>query len=104
MVTIVAGTRYRFSVPQANTSLPPIVMEADVYAACQNSLYVYVPATDTVVFWVPMCNWKWTAVGVVELDVLTIARMLRDAKKAWGVPAKLVTLLKDIQAGVSRKL
>ena len=97
METIVAGTRYRFSVPQANTSLPPTVTEADVYAACQNSLYVYVPETDTVASWTPMCNWKWTAVGVVELDVLTIARMLRDAKKAWGVPPKLATLLKDIQ-------
>ena len=97
METIVAGTRYRFSVPQANTSLPPTVMEADVYAACQNSLYVYVPETDTVASWTPMCNWKWTAVGVVELDVLTIARMLRDAKKAWDVPPKLTTLLKAIR-------
>ena len=97
METITAGTRYRFSVPQANTSLPPTVMEADVYAACQNSLYVYVPETDTVASWTPMCNWKWTAVGVVELDVLTIARMLRDAKKAWDVPPKLTTLLKAIR-------
>ena len=97
METIVAGTRYRFSMPRVNSSLPPIVTEADVYAACQNSLYVYVPATDTVETWTPMCNWSWTAVGVVELDVPTIARMLRDAKKAWNVPPKLTALLKAIR-------
>ena len=83
--------------PHSNSSLPPFVTEVDVYAACQNILYVYVPATDAVETWTPMCNWKWTAVGVVDLDVHTLARMLRDAKKAWGVPAKLVTLLKGIQ-------
>ena len=95
--TIAVGTRYRFSIPPFIASQPPMVMEVDVYAACQNSLYVYVPETDTVASWTPMCNWKWTAVGVVELDVLTIARMLRDAKKAWDVPPKLTTLLKAIR-------
>ena len=95
--TIAAGTRYRFSVPHSNSSLPPFVTEVDVYAACQNILYVYVPAADAVETWTPMCNWKWTAVGVVDLDVHTFARMLRDAKKAWGVPAKRVTLLKGIR-------
>ena len=95
--TIAAGTRYRFSVPHSISGQPPFVTEVDVYAACQNILYVYVPATDAVETWTPRCNSTWTAVGVVDLDVHTLARMLRDAKKARGVPAKLVTLLKDVQ-------
>lgn len=90
--TTAAGTRYRFSVPLNNSSLPPMAIEADVYAACQNTLYVHVPATDTVENWTPLCNWTWARVGVVELDALTVARMLRDVKTAWEVPAKLAFL------------